>query len=222
MEELHFDPVGEWVTSNIHRTFEEYSVPHAEAIKICVMNDRDYTKMEYRISGSMDGISDVPSSYTLRFNPLTWAQSQTNTDSFGNQTVFIDTPKLTTDGWFEPGQSVIRSGLLGTPRMMVTWRDFLLRELLTNTRAQDEIVITTHDYRYFKITQAPTEDDTGWGLYVDLDVDCALYYCQYTLGQVMYMEIETSSVHVLFSGESSFNEYERDSAGELTLVGVPE
>lgn len=57
----------------------------------------------------------------------------------------------------------------------------------------------------------------GWGRYVDLEVDCGLYFCQYTLDQVVHQEVEASSVHVLLSGESSFKEYERDSAGELTL-----
>ncbi len=56
------------------------------------------------------------------------------------------------------------------------------------------------------------------GSFVDLETDCALYYCQYVEERMMFKETEVSSVHVLFSGETSFHEFEKNDVGELTRV----
>lgn len=33
--------------------------------------------------------------------------------------------------------------------------------------------MTMHNLRYLKITQDLTDEDAGWGLFVDLETDCA-------------------------------------------------
>lgn len=219
MGNTHFDPVGQWIAANIHCDLEEYSVTREEALWWTLMFGRDHQKLEYRIAGSLEHIGQEPSTFTCRFNPRTWAQHEVITYTNGETRESFDTPKLTTDGWFEPGQFVVRSSLLGTPKMMVMWRDFLIRKLLPLSLSPScGFSMTTHNLRYLKITQEATDEDAGWGLYVDLEADCALYYCQYNMKHVMHKEIEVSSVHLLFSGETSFHEFERNDVGELTRV----
>ncbi len=217
MGNTHFDPVGRWVAANIHCDLEEYPVTHDEALRWTLMFGRDHQKLEYRIAGSLKHIGQDPSSFSFRFNPRTWAEHKVVRYTNGETREIFDTPELTTDGWFEPGQFVVRSSLLGTPKMMVMWRDFLIRELLPLSPPCG-FSMTTHNLRYLKITQEATDEDAGWGLYVDLQTDCALYYCQYNMQHVMHKEIEVSSVHLLFSGETSFHKFERNDVGELMRV----
>ncbi|ANE04710.1 hypothetical protein [Corynebacterium crudilactis] len=212
---MQFDPVSKWVSANIHRALEEFPVTKDEALKTCFRQGQYNLKLEYRISGRKFHKNHGYADYSLRFNPWTLAQKETSTDTNGEETSTATSLKLTSDGWFEPGQAVTKSILVGTPQLLPRWKQFVTNKLYSRL-GEEPLKITMLDAGYLKFTQAATEDELGWGLLVDLSLDCGLYFCRYSLDQVIHQEVEASSVHLWLSGEDSFREYEKDDSGELT------
>ena len=214
---MPFDPVGEWVAKTINRELDEYPMTEAEVLEICFRQGQYNLKMEYRISGRKFHVDRGSAEYSLRFNPWTLAQSETSTDANGEETTFTMSPKLTADGWFEPGEAVSKAIFMGSPQLLPRWTQFVTNKLYSRL-GEDPLKITMLDSRYLKIVQATTEEEPGWGLFVDWVHDCGLYFCRYGLNREMYQEVEATSVHQWLSGETSFRELERDEIGELQIV----
>ncbi|NII99440.1 hypothetical protein [Corynebacterium glutamicum] len=212
---MNFDPVGKWVAANIRCDVDESPVTRDEVLGICMKLRSGKPKLEYRISGSVEDFGEESTRFSFRCNPQTGAQHKVTTYANGESRESFDTPKLTSEGWFESDQFIIRPR--GAPGLMVMWKDFVMHELYSPP-PPNGFSMTMHNLRYLKITQDLTDEDAGWGLFVDLETDCALYYCQYVEEHTMFKETVVSSVHVLFSGETSFHEFERNDVGELTRV----
>lgn len=212
---MNFDPVGKWVAANIRCDMDESPITRDEVLGICMKLRSGKPKLEYRISGLLEAFGEEPSRFSFRCNPQTGAQCKVTTYANGESRGSSDTPRLTSEGWFEPDQFIIRPK--GAPGLMVRWSDFVMDELYSPPSPYG-FSMTIHNLRYLKITQEVTDEDAGWGLYVDLETDCALYYCQYVEARMMFKETEVSFVHVLFSGETRFHGFERNDVGELTRV----